>query len=103
MISGEKYEFTKKNVDESPAAGGVYVLYDGQAIVFYGSAPGGGVTIRSRLQAHFRGDEGSCTKSVTHYKREACGNPADREKEELQGFQQRHGRLPRCHARADQD
>lgn len=100
MIGGEKYEFTQKNVDESPAAGGVYVLYDGHAVVFYGSAPGGAATIRTVLQAHFRGDKGDCTRSVTHYKREACSNAAAREKEELEQFQQRHGRLPRCNSRS---
>ncbi len=98
VVSGEKYEFTKKNVDESPAAAGVYCLYDGPALVFYGSALGGGATIRTRLQAHFTGT--GCTRNVTHYKREACGNPAAREKELLAAFQQSHGRLPRCNARS---
>jgi hypothetical protein len=98
VVSGEKYEFTKKNVDESPAAGGVYCLYDGPALVFYGSAPGGAATIRSKLQSHFNGT--GCTRNVTHYKREACGNAAGREKELLESFRASHGRLPRCNARS---
>ncbi|HEY1720033.1 MAG TPA: hypothetical protein VGG27_02220 [Magnetospirillaceae bacterium] len=100
-IGGEKYEFTQKNVDESPASGGVYCFYADNALIYYGSAPGGASTIRARLKSHFMGVEGGCTEAATHYKREACNNPAEREKELLVEFRERHGRLPRCNARKD--
>ncbi|GAI53806.1 unnamed protein product [marine sediment metagenome] len=94
-ISGDKYTFTQENVDRSPTDGGVYALYDGNETIYIGK--GDGVNgIRARLQAHKRGDEGSCTQGASHYRREVCSNPQSRERAELQEYQQANGRLPRC-------
>lgn len=49
-----QYEFTSKNVDNSPDKPGVYALYYGDEIIYYGRAQGDTVTIRSRLQSHKR-------------------------------------------------
>lgn len=99
MINGNFYQFTKKNVDSAPAQKGVYELYRNNACTYIGRAAGEGVTIRSRLQSHFSGSEGPCTKNSSHYKREVCSNPVQREEQLLQEFYQVHGRLPACNDR----
>ncbi len=99
MIGGKPYKFNSKNVDRSPDKPGVYALYDDSELIYYGRAQGNTVTIRSRLQSHLRGDEGSCTQNATHYKREPCPNPVTREKELLEEFKKTHHRnLPQHEA-----
>ena len=73
-LSG-KYKFSKDNVDLAPNTKGVYALYEGNELIYYGRAKGGNTTIRSRLQAHFSGHEGSCTKIGTSYTRQEVENP----------------------------
>jgi hypothetical protein len=98
-ISGSKYEFTEKNVNNAPDEHGVYALYDDEILIYHGRAAGDGVAIRSRLQSHFGGDEGPCTRGATHYRREANNSPKHREKELLDEFEAKFGRLPRCNER----
>ena len=57
-----QYEFTSKNVDHAPDKPGVYALYYGDEIIYYGWAQGDTVTIRSRLQSHKSGREGAAPK-----------------------------------------
>lgn len=99
-IGGIKYPFSKDNVDKAPDQHGVYELYDGDELIYIGRAAGDGVTIRTRLQAHHRGDEGRCTQRATHYRREANSRPVARESELLRAYVTRHGRLPRCNERS---
>lgn len=94
-LSGNKYAFTQENVDKSPTEGGVYALYDANATIYIGKGDGEN-GIRARLQAHKRGDEGSCTKNASHYRREVCSNPKTRERELLQEYVDANGVLPRC-------
>lgn len=98
-IVGDKYGFTQENVDKSPDDHGVYELYEGEELIYIGRAAGDGVTIRSRLQDHFRGDDGSCTQRADGYRREVTDRPRAREVELLNEHQRRYGRLPRCNAR----
>ena len=94
-IAGNDYPFTQNNVDKSPADDGVYALYDGTITIYIGK--GDGVNgIRARLQAHKRGDEGSCTQGASHYRRVVCSNPITREQELLQEYKNANGVLPRC-------
>ncbi len=95
-VKGKKYTFTKKNVDNAPAVAGVYALFVKDGLIYYGRARGTSETIRSRLQSHHAGREGACTKAATHYKREATSRPVAREKELLDAFKKRWGKLPRC-------
>ena len=95
-IQGEKYPFTQENVDRAPEKHGVYVLYDDGTTIYIGRAAGQGVTIRSRLQAHKRGDEGKCTQSASHYRREVTESAVSREEDLLEEFKKAHGKLPRC-------
>ena len=96
-VAGNKYPFTKKNVDGSPESPGVYALYDEGEVIYYGKAT---ASIRDRLQAHKRGDEGRCTQQATHYKRELTSRPTARERELLAAYKAKHGRYPRCNERA---
>jgi hypothetical protein len=95
-IGGDKYTFNKDNVDRAPAQHGVYALYDGDALIYYGRASGEGVTIRSRLQSHLAGNEGSCTKKATSYRRETTESAKTREVALLEEFQRQYRTLPRC-------
>ena len=94
-ISGEKYPFTQENVDSSPTDKGVYALYDSDVTIYIGKGDGEN-GIRARLQAHKRGDEGSCTKGAPHYRREVCDYPKTRELELLKEYIETYGKLPRC-------
>lgn len=95
-IEGDKYGFIIQNVDLSPDVPGVYALYDGDSLIYYGRAAGDGVTIRSRLQSHLSGKEGPSTQKATHYKREQSTQPVARELELLQEFENIYRKLPRC-------
>ena len=94
-ISGDKYSFTDENISKSPTDIGVYALYDDAETIYIGKAEGEN-GIRERLQAHKRGDEGSCTQNASDYRREVCSNPSSREKELMQEYYDTNGRLPRC-------
>src|SRR5712692_4390806 len=94
-----QYELTSKNVDHAPDKPGVYALYYGDEIIYYGWAQGDTVTIRSRLQSLKSGREGACTEKATHYRREVADNAEEREKQLLLEYRQQHGRLPRCNAK----
>jgi hypothetical protein len=96
---GELYDFTQENVDKAPASHGVYALFDGDALIYYGRAVGTNVTLRSRLQSHERGSEGTCSQGATHYRRETTNDPAGREEALLNDYRRLNDRLPRCNER----
>ena len=92
--------YTFVGVNNAPEKQGVYALYDGQELIYIGRASGEGVTIRSRLQAHHRGDDGRCTQQAIHYRREVTTDPISREQELLEEYKRAHdGRLPHCSER----
>jgi hypothetical protein len=97
-ITDGKYQFTQLNVDLSPNNIGVYELLDSYIEIYIGRASETD-TIRNRLQSHLRGDEGTCTKQATHYRRQVCSNPVSRETELLEEYKHFHGGLPRCNQR----
>ena len=92
-IQGDKYTFNQDNISKSPASPGVYELYDGGALIYYGSST---KSIRDRLQSHHDGDDGLCTQAASSYRRETCENGLQRERELLQEFKNHNGDLPRC-------
>ena len=98
-IAGDTYPFTEKNVNSAPVEAGVYALYDGHEIIYYGRATGDSVTIRSRLQDHHAGREGYCNQQATDYKRETTTRPVSREKELLEEYEEINQKLPRCNER----
>jgi len=100
MSIGQKLHwFNKENVDQAPAAAGVYALYVGDELIYFGRALGGTVTIRSRLQKHLAGAEGACTQSATYFSWEVSANPARRESQLVAWFETTFGRRPRCNER----
>lgn len=95
-----RYAFTRIVISGAPDDAGVYALWEGEELVYYGRAEGanagGGSTIRSRLLAHYY--EGP--QRPTHYSWEICKDPAAREAELLAEHELRFGRLPRHNAAA---
>jgi hypothetical protein len=95
-IASPRYAFTATMVAGAPPDPGVFALWEGADLIYYGRANGRGVTIQSRLREHLEG--AGCTSRATHYAWEIAGNPRAREAELLREYWRAHGRLPRCNA-----
>jgi hypothetical protein len=93
--AARRYRFTRVAIAGAPEEAGVYALWDGDEVIYYGRADGrkqgGGSTIRSRLLAHYYEDR----KRPTHYSWEVCKYPAAREAELLREHERTFGRRPR--------
>lgn len=86
-----RYRFTRIVVQGAPQAQGVYALWDGEEIVYYGrTSPG--TTLRSQLAERLG------RVRATHYGWEVCADPGAREAELLAEHRRAHGRLPRDNA-----
>jgi len=94
-LTGNIYPFTQDNVDKSPTDKGVYALYDEDITIYIGKGDGES-GMRTRLQSHKRGADGSCTKGASHYRREECSYPKTREQELLLEYKNTYAKLPRC-------
>jgi hypothetical protein len=93
-VQGERQEFTRASVAEAPDVPGVYALWENVDVIFYGSAFGGTITIRSGLAEHLAGTRGT-TARATHCSWEVSISPAARERELIEEYRAQHGRLPR--------
>lgn len=93
------FAFTKQNVDAAPLENGVYLLYVGNELTYIGCSWGDTGSIRSRLQSHYGGREGSCTQSSTAFEFEVTTMPLTTETNLLTAYRARFGRLPRCNER----
>jgi hypothetical protein len=99
-ISGDRYKLTPAALDRSPDEHGAYALYEGDRLLYVGSARGEG-TIRSHLRRHKGGDFGQCTQRASHYRREVTEAGAERAAELLDEFKGVNGgRLPPCNGEA---
>lgn len=91
-----RYRFTRIVISGAPESAGVYALWVGEELIYYGRAEGGnaaeGSTIRSRLLDHHYSGE----LRATHYSWEVCKDPAAREAELLREHEEKFGRPPRC-------
>src|SRR5262245_27292940 len=90
-----RYRFSRIVIAGAPDSAGIYSLWDGEELIYYGRADGkdgnGGSTIRSRLlDHHYAG-----AQRATHYSWEVCKDPAAREAELLDEYRSRFGRSPR--------
>jgi SpoIIAA-like len=92
--SGRRYRFNRIVIAGAPSAPGVYTLWQGEEVIYYGRAHGE-ATIRSRLLEHLEQPVGA-----THYSWEISREPAPLEKELLQQFKRAFGRLPRLNEAA---
>ena len=94
-IIGNRLAFTQANIENAPDEPGVYVLYIGGHLVYYGSTE---TSIRSHLLSHLLGHEGKCTAAATVYGCEIVFKPPKRERELLKEYKTAYGSLPLCNA-----
>ncbi|HEY5897559.1 MAG TPA: hypothetical protein VIV54_08355 [Burkholderiales bacterium] len=83
-----RYKFTRIVLQGAPEEPGVYALWDGEELVYYGRG-----TVRSSLLTHLE------RTRATHYSWEVCSDPAAREAELLREYQRAFGRPPRENAK----
>lgn len=98
-ITGSMFPFTEVLLNGAPSTAGVYALFQGAELIYYGRALGGNTTIQSRLRDHLSGREGVCTQRATHYAWEVSGAAAAREVTLLEEYKRTFGGLPRCNSR----
>lgn len=95
-IQGQRWKFSKDSVDAAEDKPGVYALFDGSTLIYLGQSEN---SIRSRLQRHYSGKEGSCTQGATAYVEEPCSNPPQREADLISEYKRSNsGKLPRCNS-----
>jgi hypothetical protein len=90
-----RYRFTRLVIAGAPEDEGVYALWDGEELIYYGRG-----SIRARLMDHFHGRVDPLTRRATHYGWEICTHPARREAELLEEHQRLFGKPPRLNAAA---
>jgi hypothetical protein len=99
-VRSPKWPFTPAAIENSPDDwGGVYVLWQGDTVLYIGAAPDGAPSIKDDLLAHWRGERGPCTQQATHYGWELSQNPRQRALELLKEYVERHRSYPRCNER----
>ena len=84
-----KYQFSRIVLAGAPDEPGVYALWKGDEVLYYGSA-GGSTSIRSCLLQHYQ-----LKVDATHYSWEMCRDPAQREAELLREHRDAYGRAPK--------
>jgi hypothetical protein len=94
-IASPRYAFSRTMVSGAPPDPGVFALWEGEELIYYGRAH----SIQAQLLEHLDGGE-LCTRRATHYGWEISGNAAMREADLLREYRRAHGRLPRCNAAA---
>lgn len=101
-IANRNWSFNPLVLSGAPEEPGVYALFEGNEVVYYGCALQG-ATIRSALHAileRVRTGNGGCLQSVDRYTWEINYRPRLREAELLREFERAHEHPPRCN-RAD--
>ncbi|MBT3306720.1 MAG: hypothetical protein HN377_09580 [Alphaproteobacteria bacterium] len=96
-IIGNKLAFTRKNIDNAPDEPGVYALYVGGHLIYYGQSK---TSIRRDLRDHLAGGMGECTAIATIYDRELALKPPTRQRDLLDEYKRAYGVLPHCNAEA---
>ena|SRR5688500_4997356 len=91
-----RYRFTRIVIAGAPEDAGIYVLWDGDELIYYGRAQ----SIRARLLDHYQGRVDAQTKRATHYGWELCKDPVAREIELLREHERQFGKLPRLNSQA---
>lgn len=97
-VAGKKHPFKSKSIAKSPRKSGVYALYDGGKVIYFGATS---KSIQTRLQRHLHGYEGSCTQTAAHYKFERTSRPKRKERKLLKAYEAKHENLPPCNERHD--
>jgi hypothetical protein len=89
-----RYKFSRIVIAGAPEEPGVYALWQGEELIYYGRAFDG-ATIRSRLLEHYHGK-----LEATHYSWEMSREPIAREGQLLREYRETFGRLPRLNSAA---
>ena len=88
--------FTAQDISRAPRAPGIYMLYRSGRLIYVGMAERRG-GIRAKLEAHRRGDHGTCTRTATAFLYEVAADPSQAQREYLLAHMASHGgRLPLC-------
>ena len=90
-----RYRFTRMVIAGAPEDQGVYALWDGEELIYYGRG-----SIRARLMDHFHGLDNPLTRRATHYGWEMCKDAVAREAELLAEHLRLFGKPPRLNAAA---
>src|SRR5258708_25425913 len=86
-VRSPKWPFTPAAIENSPDEwGGVYVLWRGDTLLFIGSAPHRGRSIKADLLAHQKGERGPCPQEATHYRWELSPDPKQHRPQPLSAF-----------------
>lgn len=94
------WPFTDAAIDLSPAAPGVYLLYQNGRLLYIGLAVNGS-SIREELASHRRGAHGDCTRDATAFTYELARDPRALHRRYLASHRERYdGRLPPGNERA---
>lgn len=94
-IHNKRWRFARAVIEFSPEDPGVYALWKGGELAYYGRTSAD-TTIRACLLEHFSGCRGECTREATHYSWEMSKTPATREAELLNDYWSDFGRFPQC-------
>lgn len=89
--AARRYRFTKIVIAGAPVAAGVFTLWDGDEVVYYGRAD----SIRAALLEFLA----RSPASATSYSWEVCGAPSEREAELLREHERAYGARPRLNGR----
>jgi excinuclease UvrABC nuclease subunit len=93
----KRWPFTRANLEYAPDEPGIFVLWDGDEVIYVGRATRG--TIKSELLAHQDGANGACTMKATHYSWEITLLARAREAALLEEFHAQFQRAPRCNGK----
>jgi hypothetical protein len=96
-INAPRHRFTTWQISGAPAAPGVYLLWEGDELIYIGSTRGD-ASIRSRVQDHYA--RRVIPHDATHFTWEMCPRPLEREAELIAEFHIANSRLPRCNGAA---
>jgi hypothetical protein len=92
-ITNPNLPFTAPLIAAAPDTSGVFALWQGGAIVYYGKASSGAATIRSALDDHFKGHCFGGERLRCSW--EIADNPESRYRELMTEFENAHQRMPR--------
>ena len=95
-IRNPKYRLTRAMVSGAPREAGIFALWEGDELIYFGRASPG-ATIRQRLEEHLE-QRCECTTRASHYSWELSLRPELRELDLLREFSAQFGRLPKCNA-----
>ncbi len=93
-IGGDRYPWSKNNVDGAREEGATYSLYSGNKLIYIGSTG----NLRKRFQDYWNKnfEDDPCKRDTDAYKREYRSDYRKREIELLEEYKRQHGKLPEC-------